>query len=260
MLFHIYGPFAIHAYGLCIAIGVFISCYLLRQHPLFKNSLFKEHFETALLLITGTALIGGRVLYFISSGQPIQSLLDFFAVWNGGLSILGAFISALITFSLYLRYLKIPILETIDLICIHVGLLQAIGRIGCFFAGCCHGTEWNGPLAIMYQNKDALAPLHIYLHPTQLYSSITLFCIFLFMYFYAQHRFKQPGQCTALYLLLMSSERFLNDFLRDERYMFTSTFSINQLIALGLISISFLFLYETFYRKKGSFSGFNIKK
>lgn len=42
-------------------------------------------------------------------------------------------------------------------------LAQGIGRIGCFFAGCCYGAPWDGPWAV------SMAGAHR--HPTQLYEA-----------------------------------------------------------------------------------------
>ena len=95
--------------------------------------------------------------------------------------------------------------------------------------------------------------MHIALHTTQLYSSLLLFIIFLSMYFVFQKIVKKPGQLICIYLILASMERFAVDFWRGDRIFFnqnslslmlTRTFSIHQLIAVGIfVTTGILFMY-----------------
>src|SRR5688572_31370960 len=54
-----------------------------------------------------------------------------------------------------------------------LALGHAIGRLGCFAAGCCWGSECDLPWAVTFRNPDANeltgVPLGIPLHPSQLY-------------------------------------------------------------------------------------------
>ena len=235
-LLHIYGPININIYGTVIALALLVFLWLVSKHPR-KEKLF-AHVDLIQALIVGILLgiVGARTLYVLYNIHTIESLLDIVDIWNGGLWVLGGILSILLFFPIYLYRNNISILPFADLISIHAGLLQGIARLGCFFAGCCYGKPTTLPWAITYYNSDTFAPCGIALHPSQLYSSALLLLIFCFMYFFAQYKLKKAGQLTALYLLLISLERFFVDFLRDDRELFNQSalhiFSINQWICL----------------------------
>ncbi len=98
---------------------------------------------------------------------------------------------------------KNSLFESLDIVAIYAPLLQSIARIGCLFAGCCHGIATTVPWAISYNDPTSFAPLGIPLHPTQIYSSLLLFGIFLILRFVATK--PQPaGKILTLYLYLQA--------------------------------------------------------
>lgn len=236
-LLHIYGPFAIHSYGLAIAIGVLIFTYLVKRDSRFKNLDLENNFISIMLVGTIAAIIGGRLLFFFYQPEFFESPLNIISFWEPGFSILGSIIAVLFTVPLYLKYLQIPIVPFFDLIAIYAPLLQSISRIGCFFAGCCYGIPTTKPWGIVYTDTGSAAPLYMCVHPTQIYSAIFLLLIFAGMYFGFQHIFKKSGQLTCLYLILTSTERFIADFWRGDRNITPDSFyalSGYQLIAAGI--------------------------
>ena len=58
-----------------------------------------------------------------------------------------------------------------DIAAVSLPLGHFLGRIGCFFAGCCYGKTCDLPWAVTFNDPESLAqPLHVPLHPTQLYA------------------------------------------------------------------------------------------
>ncbi len=240
-LLHIYGPFFVQSYGVCIALGLVLYTWLLFKDPIRKKLVTDDQFHTLLLAGVLSALLGGRILYFLTE-EPLGSLREFFEVWTGGFAVLGSVLGVLVVLSYLLKSYKLPVLLSLDRAALYGPLLQGISRIGCFLAGCCYGKITNVSWAITYTDRDCLAPLHVGLHPTQLYSACSLFLIF-FLLIYAQRVLKKDGQLFLLYLSCMSFERFFNDFLRADRSFFGNfIYSNHQLIALaiGIISITCL--------------------
>ncbi len=236
-LIHIYGPFGIQSYGLFIALAIVITIAAIRKDKRFAQL----HLEPVYLNITVVSIIaaciGGRLLDVLSDSVSYTHWYDALALWNGGFSALGAILGVIFITPLYLKKIHVPILPTCDLVAIYAPLLQAIARLGCFTAGCCYGIPTHHFLSVIYTNPESFAPYGIAIHPTQLYSSALLFCIFLFMYFVAQRSYKKPGQLFALYLALVSLERFVVDFWRADRIMINTIFSFHQLVALAVFSI-----------------------
>ena len=183
--------------------------------------------------------LGGRFLCMLSEDISYQNFALLFKFWEPGFSILGTIIGIVVTMFAFLWYKKIPILTYSDRIAIYAPLVQSFGRLGCFFAGCCYGQTTNAWWSVIYRDPEHMAPLHIALHPTQLYSSAILFIIFLLLYFYLQRVAKKPGILLCSCLTLVSIERFTVDFWRWDRTWWASSgpvsyLSTNQWIAVAL--------------------------
>lgn len=239
-LLHIYGPIAIHSYGLMIAIGLLAFIYLCRRDPRFKALALAPSFSSILMVGIAAALLGGRTLYFYTYPHNYHGLTSFFAFYEGGYSILGAVIGVLAIVPAYLRYLKIPILPFLDLIGTYAPLLQSISRIGCFLAGCCYGIPTSQPWGIIYTDTQSVAPLHVCLHPTQLYSATLMLLIFAFQYFIGRRLFTKAGQMLWSYLLLASLSRFIVDFWRGDRLLDSVLISENQQVAIAIFGVALI--------------------
>jgi phosphatidylglycerol:prolipoprotein diacylglycerol transferase len=264
ILLHIYGPIAIHSFGAMIVLGLLITLYLLHRDKPLKKIISDEQLSTIFQISFLSGVAGGRIWFLITNWSLIESWTDCFMLWTGGLSILGCIISIITSLAIYFYYKKLPILPILDRLALYTPLLQSISRLGCFFAGCCFGKPTNLPWSVIYENYDSLAPLHVHLHPTQIYSS--LFLAFSFIILLSFDRYptspklrrtgcKTPGAILALYIMLISIERFLIDFLRGDQEFFTEpgifrNLSIQQALALCLfLGALILMTFTTIYKK-----------
>lgn len=239
----IYGPIAIHIYGLCIAIGGLIAFYLLCHDQKIKSFASESTIVALFQIVTISGFLGGRIGYILSQPESFDDIWFIVKFWEPGLSVLGALIGVVIALSSYVWLNKIPWLLLLDRVALYIPIAQGFGRLGCFFTGCCHGIVTTGWYSVTYTHPNNLAPLHCALHPAQLYSSIILFSIFVVLYFYVQPRFKTAGMITCSYILLSSLERFLIDFIRGDRILLTdqqwlSLLSVHQWLALAIIIIT----------------------
>ena len=238
-LLHIYGPFNIYSYGVFIALGCMIIYWLIsrdtRRIALVDTDRLLNIFSICII----AAAVGGRLLHLLGSSQTITSLYDIFALHEGGFSLLGSVLAILCVVPWYLKKNNIPVLPFTDLMALYAPLLQAISRLGCFFAGCCYGKPTQLFWGVTYVTEDTLAPRFCKLHPAQLYAAFGDLCIFLLLYFVLQKFLKKPGQLLCLYLSLSSLNRFFMDFFRDDREFLNipamRILSLHQWIALGII-------------------------
>ena len=101
-------------------------------------------------LITG--VVGSRLFYVVHHFDQFQGrgTLALFAVWNGGLELLGGVIPAIVVIFFYLRYHKLPIRKYLDILAIGLMLALVFGRIGCFLNGCCFGKPVKLPWAVRF--------------------------------------------------------------------------------------------------------------
>jgi phosphatidylglycerol:prolipoprotein diacylglycerol transferase len=175
--------------------------------------------------------------------RELLSLARSGGVFQGGLTF-G------IIFALwYFRRHKIPTWKAADIVGPALALGHGFGRIGCFSAGCCYGTESSLPWGVIFKNKYASdltgVPLGIPLHPTQLYESALNFLNF-FVLFLILKKKRFDGQVFSFYIINYSIIRYIVEFYRgdhpDKAFLFRNSspylsLSVPQLFCiLGLIA------------------------
>lgn len=149
----------------------------------------------------------------------------------------------------YLRKHRLPAWRVADMAAPSIALGEAIGRWGCFAAGCCYGKPSDGPFHVTFTDPFAHnavgTPLNIPLHPTQIYLSVNSFLIFLILQ-WAYRRRSFDGEIFWLYLLLYSITRGIieiwrGDFVRG--FVIPGVLSTSQFIGLltALASLGMLF-------------------
>jgi phosphatidylglycerol---prolipoprotein diacylglyceryl transferase len=251
-ILHIYGPLWIHGYGLMIAIAFLIFLYFLYNNKTRKKIINDETFFNTVFLGLISGIIGGRIITVIYEWENFSdNILQIFYPWVGGFGMLGTILGVFITVPIYLKIKKVPIMKILDVVAIYAGLLEGIGRFGCLFAGCCHGKQaLNCFCAITFKNAQGLAPLNIPLHPTQIYSSLASFAVFIFIYYRAKLFPYKNGELIFSFLILSSFFRFFIDFFRGDRDFISGFYLISyyQIIALIILTISLFSLF--FVRRK----------
>ena len=158
-----------------------------------------------------------------------------------GFVFFGGLIVA-VTGALWYMYRKhLPLLKTSDFLIVGVPLGHALGRIGCFLAGCCYGKPTTLPWGVRFTDPHALvAPelLNVPLHPTQLYEAGFNFLLFLLLHYVSQKPHKD-GKILVLYVWCYALMRFGIEFLRgDFRGGFLWGMSPSQVISLGVAGIA----------------------
>ncbi|HEX4068890.1 MAG TPA: prolipoprotein diacylglyceryl transferase family protein [Candidatus Babeliales bacterium] len=248
-LWHIYGPLGIQHYGLFIALGIIITVTAIRHNKRFAQLHLQNKYLDIIVIAIIAGCVGGRLLEVISEPLLYPHWYDWFALWQGGFSILGSIIGIIITVPFYLKKINVPIIPLFDLVAIYAPLCQSIARLGCFTAGCCYGVAAQTIFSVIYTNPHTLATCNTPIHPTQLYSSALLFGIFLFMYFIAQYKYTRNGQLFTIYLTLAALERFFVDFWRADRIMIGNLLSFHQIVALCIILALIIFQYIPYFAK-----------
>jgi len=238
------GSFYIPTYGVLVALG-FLAGLWITLRLAKRAGLPGEKITNLAVYCAIAGIIGAKLFLFLfdlpsyvaDPGQIFTlETLQAAGVWHGG------FILALIVAILYMRKQHLPAFPTMDVFAPGVALGQAIGRIGCFAAGCCWGTECTLPWGVRFRSDFAApVPLDKTLHPAQLYESAADFIIFglLYRYFRRSHR---AGNVIGLYLVLYSIARFIVEFFRYHEQGLYGPFSITQWLALGLLALGIVIL------------------
>lgn len=124
-----------------------------------------------------------------------------------GKTIIGALIGGILAVYILKRCLNINI-KTGNDIAAPAALGMAIGRLGCFFGGCCYGIEAPRILGIDFGDG-------IFRYPTQLYEFVFDLAIFAFLLYLKRTKALRPG---ALFRYLVNSYmifRFFIEFIRE---------------------------------------------
>ena len=118
----------------------------------------------------------------------------------------GGLITAVVLSVIYLYRKKQRVWLVADVAAPSIAIGQAIGRIGCFSAGCCYGKPAEGlPWAVVFP-EGSFAPAGIQIHPTQLYESILMVLVFIILLVLWKVR-KFDGQVFWAYVILYSLVR-----------------------------------------------------
>ncbi len=247
------GSFNLYTYGLFMALG-FLTAMQVSKINAKPHGISAEIITDIFFVILLSALVGARLLYVIINFNSYKdNLLSVFQIWNGGLVFFGGFIAAVIASVLYFKKKDLNIFQTADIIAPGIALGHAVGRIGCLFAGCCYGKVCDLPIAIKFTNSDSLAPLNVFLHPTQVYSMISNLIIF-FTLLWLQKRKKFDGMVFLIYIILYSLFRSIIEFFRgDYRGDFIFDFiSMSQGIGFMVSLIAFVILIKLSRSSHGS--------
>lgn len=152
-------------------------------------------------------LVGAKLSQLLSQGWPVS--IPWFVALDpaaGGKSLLGGLLVGWMCVEIAKRRLGIR-RSTGDMFALALPAAEAVGRIGCYFNGCCFGTETQVPWAIHQHGA--------WRHPSQLYLSASAMLIFLGL-LYARRRLSREGDLFKLYLILFGSSRFLIEFFRSQ--------------------------------------------
>ena len=179
-------------YGFLIGTGI-ILCVILGQYSATKIGYYGDLVFDYGIAAVLCAILGARLYFVIFDLMRPDTEWDFFKFWNffevGGLAVFGGLIGAvcgvLLMQYIYKRFTKKPRMKFIncmDLAFTFIPLGQAIGRIGCYFADCCHGLLVTDPnlqfFPLAYQSFGHTA-WHI---PTFFYESVFNACLFAFLF------------------------------------------------------------------------------
>ena len=141
----------------------------------------------------------------------------------------------------YVRKHQMPGLATCDAFAPGLAFGHALGRVGCFAAGCCYGKPTSHFWGVTFTSPIAPAwvgtPLGVSLEPTQLFEAAVELANFFFLMWLLKRK-KFDGQVIAAYLFLYGVARYFLEFLRDDPgrgSVFGGIMTGTQLISICLV-------------------------
>ncbi len=219
ILFHIYSvPF--YSYGFFVALAV-IAVFFLSMKRAKSLGYSQTLIADLIFLMFVSGVIGARLFFVLQHFENYRdNFRGVFFIQEGGLVWYGGFFGAVFSGILVARLRRWPFLKLCDFFAPVLPVAQAIGRIGCFFNGCCYG-------------KNAF--------PIQLLEASALLAMALLLLFLSRKN-RPDGTLFMNYVVLYSGVRFLDEFLRGDQKHF-GLLTLPQWMSLVLFGVGLFLVF-----------------
>jgi len=211
-----------HLFGIFAAVSIFLG-YHETEREMRRLSIALNILPDLAFSVLVCAFLGARLLFVITHlNDYALSPLDALKFWEGGLVLYGGLMGGLFGGFLFCCVRKLSFAKLSDPVALGIASGLAFSRLGCLAAGCCYGKQTSLPWGIVFSNPNTLAkPLHIPLHPTQLYSFIIGMGIY-FVLLFLRNRKTFEGELLLSYFIMTSAARLFVDYFRADSQFFTS--------------------------------------
>lgn len=239
------GPLAISPHGIFTAVGFVIGARLLlrdtRRRGISDDDMY------AILTRAGIgALVGARVVYVVNHWSAYESPLEWFRVWEGGISLLGGIAGALIAATPIVRRCQLGFFALMDLAAPWLPLGIAVGRIGDLVIADHLGEPTGLPFGFrcpeivdVGRTVGSPCPPGEIVHLTAAYDLVVAAGVAAVL-IVLRRRPLRLGERTLLLGVLYGAGRFAFDFLRADTRRFGLTGS--QWTALAVVALASVLL------------------
>ncbi len=210
------GFFALRWYSLAYIFGVLFGWYYLRKLVTRSNpAMTLDDADDFVFYAFLGIMIGGRVghvLFYAREGS-INSVLDVFAVWEGGMAFHGGFAGVVIAIAIFAWQKKLNWLRIADYMACVYPIGHFLGRLANFVNGELWGRPTEAGWGIIFPDAGPEAR-----HPSQLYQAGLeglLPFMLLFWLFWRTDIRNKPGALSACFLFSMGGARFICEFYRE---------------------------------------------
>ena len=207
--------------------------YAISHHIYQKMQGNAHRFHSLFWGVLAFSWIGSKVMFLAYNSFPsLGEYVNYSHFWlGGGFVFYGGLIAGILYIYFYCRITKKSFYDTASIFPIGIGIGHAIGRIGCFMAGCCYGTACSLPWSVYLHGKER--------HPTQLYEVSMLIAISVLMWRLINKNY-QGKKLFCLYLLSYSTGRFLIEFFRGDitQGNYLADLTIAQIVSIAIMIFS----------------------
>jgi phosphatidylglycerol---prolipoprotein diacylglyceryl transferase len=213
-----WGEGALYTYTTLFSVGIMVGGWLwVLESKKLTPGVPTDAIVNAIIAMFLLGILGAKLLFIVTNLQHYRSgLFQITKISSGGIVFYGGFIGGLAALLIWIRRRKLPYRATLNAIAPGLAIGHAIGRLGCFAHGCCHGAICHLPWGVSYQDPRALArPLNVPLHPTQLYEVLGL-ALIGGLCLWQNRKHKSASNAFKYYLLSYASLRFFVEFFRAD--------------------------------------------
>lgn len=241
------GPLSIYTYGLLLAASYLLGLQLSVARAEQRGISRVRMMDLGVYVII-SAFLGAKLLLVAVDFQHFtENPADLFSLFRAGGVFYGGLLLATAVTIWYVRRHRLPVWQVGDSIAPGIALGHVTGRLGCFLGGCCYGKPTDLPWAVTFTSPEAAAnvgtPLHVPLHPTQLYEAGAELLILIGLLHFERRGRNFPGRTFFAYLVVYGISRFVIEFFRgDPRGFVFDGISTSQFISMLLVPVSLLLL------------------
>ncbi len=204
---------AVPVYGLCFYFGAALAASIGFFICRYKKFSRWELVYSGIFAMIG-AVIGAKLLFIaVSIKNIIKYNIPIAEIIKGGFVFYGGLIGGFLGLAIYTKMYKLKIVDYLDIFAAVLPLGHAIGRVGCFFAGCCYGKPSH--FGVIYAESAGLTPLNVKLFPIQLVEATCLLILF-FITVIVYKKSKHGATTVLVYLSSYSVIRFVLEFFRGD--------------------------------------------
>jgi phosphatidylglycerol:prolipoprotein diacylglycerol transferase len=233
------GPLMLRPHGALTAVGFFAGALVMRRSTRAVGIADETLWKVLEWGLVG-GLIGMRVAWDLGHLSEMHSVIDFVAVWNGGMNLLGGLIGAVILGGNACRRARLPILPMLDRAAPGLALGIAIGRFSDLIIGDHLGKPTSVPWGFRYAGGihplAGMPAVGTVVHPVALYDMLLTTALFAVLLWFAR-RPRATGSPIALFTLWYGTSRVFTDLLRtDPSQLFGLTGSqVTAFVAIAVV-------------------------
>lgn len=250
------GPIKIYSYGLFMALAFLSGSFVFFRRA--KEAAFEEEkiFDSIIWTVL-FGLLGARICYLLFNFADFgfNPLKWFWLTRYAGLSFHGGLLGGILGLFFFTKREKWDFWQISDMVVFGLALGQVIGRIGCFFNGCCFGIETDLPWGVVFVGLEGKR------HPTQIYEALFVLLIFflllklerryrLFSWYQGKSDKAAPGFLSLVYLIFYNLGRIFLENLRGDSLYWKGIRS-TQLISFLIFLVALVTLYQRSGRELG---------
>ena len=209
-------------------------------------------------------LVGAKLMYFISKLPTIipnfseyiqyfkQNPMGAINYSFGGLVFYGGLIGAAVGAFIYCRQYRMPFTPLMDIYAPLIPFVHGVGRVGCFFGGCCYGKEYHGFGSVQFPENEMIPALDdVPRVPVQLIEAGLNFVIAIILYILFRSNKMKRGQLLGIYIIYYTIVRFIMEMLRGDSIRGSiGGISISQIVSIILIPIGIMLVQGRWIERK----------
>jgi len=242
------GPLELRAYGLLIAVGVFVAAWIWGKRLSRAGIGGSDEATSVALWAVPAGVIGARLYHVATEWDRFSdSPGDIIKVWEGGLGIPGGMLLGIVVGVIMIRRQSMPVPMALWAVAPALPVAQAIGRWGNWFNQELFGGPTTLPWGLEVDPVKALAAGYTpdtLFHPTFLYESLwnlALAAVLVVIGRRWQHK-RFPERLLAVYVLGYGIGRLWIEGLRIDPTKEGAGLRLNQWMAIVLIVAGIAYL------------------